>query len=134
MKLTVTRNLVMPLSTAGMLDVDGIFQCYTLEPARPIPAGVYDIRLLFSPKFNCITPHVMDVPGFTAIEIHCGNYPTDTEGCLLVGETHPEPDFIGNSREAFMALMQKLLNTTQQLSIEYLESAAMLVTDPEIGL
>ncbi len=48
-------------------------------------------------------PHVLNVPGFTGIRIHSGNTDKDTEGCVLVGDTHSD-NFIGNSRKAFARL------------------------------
>lgn len=128
MQITVARLESTALSTPGKLSLDGVFQCVTLEPPQRkssdqpkpycIPAGTYKVALLWSAHFNCLTPHVLDVPGFTEIEIHWGNYPKDTEGCCLVGRT-AQTDFIGVSREAFIDLMQKLVPNKDNLSITY---------------
>jgi len=104
-----TEEAVMGILTAG----DQKF--YTLEPPfrpedvkpRAIPAGTYDVSLRYSPKHSRIVPHIANVPGFEAIEIHWGNYPKDTEGCLLVGKTHSR-NFVGNSRLAFDELFSVL--------------------------
>jgi len=136
MRLTVTRRPSTALSTSGLLDVNGIFECYTLEPAAPIPAGVYRVALAFSPHFRTVTPHILEVPGFTAIEIHWGNFPRDTRGCLLVGRTRAA-NFVGNSREAFRALMDRLgaaRAAGDSISIEYLRAPAFALTDPEIAV
>lgn len=45
-------------------------------------------------------PHVVDVPDRTDILIHPGNFPSDTLGCILVGQTKGT-DYIGESRAAF---------------------------------
>lgn len=50
-----------------------------------IPTGIYKIRLYDSPKHGKDTPELIDVPGFQHIQIHSGNVPEDTEGCLLFG-------------------------------------------------
>ena len=111
MKLaTVTRVTFTDKSTAGHLDLDGIFNAYTLEPPtradKPcaIPNGTYQVKLLWSDKFQMMTPHVLNVPGFTEIEWHPGNSPEDTDGCLLVGQTR-ELDWVGNSLVAFTKLL-----------------------------
>ena len=57
-------------------------------------------------------PHVLNVPGFDEIEIHPGNFPGDTEGCLLVGFTRL-PDMIESSRAAFADLMARLKGDIQ---------------------
>lgn len=135
MLLTVTRQNPTALSTSGLLAVNGVFECYTLEPAAPIPAGVYTLALAFSPHFQTVTPHVLAVPGFTAIEIHWGNFPRDTRGCLLVGQTRAA-NFVGNSREAFRSLMRKLCAAHaagESIVVEYSSAPHLAVTDPELA-
>lgn len=117
MNLVIQRQWLTDKSTGGELLVDGEFQCFTLEPQKDtsrgkpfaIPQGRYQIKLLLSARFEMVTPHVMNVPGFEAIEIHPGNYPRDTEGCTLVGKTR-DTDFVGDSKIAFTELMAKILD------------------------
>jgi Family of unknown function (DUF5675) len=121
MNLEVRRNEPTIHSTTGKLAIDGQPQCVTLEPppvADPngngyvcIPAGTFPLTIQWSPKFQRQVPHVNDVPGRTAIEIHIGNFPDNTDGCTLVGVDYgdPEqPDYIRLSAVAFAALMTKL--------------------------
>jgi hypothetical protein len=89
-------------ATLGVLFCDGAFFSFTLEdeireragepvaawkvPGRTaIPAGRYQVRATWSPKFDRVLPLLVDVPGFEGIRVHRGNRPADTEGCLLVG-------------------------------------------------
>jgi Family of unknown function (DUF5675) len=126
MNILVERKWFTDNSTCGQTSLDSKTFCYTLEPradqshGKPfcIPAGSYQVVLAFSPRFNMITPHVMDVPGFEEIEIHPGNYPRDTEGCCLIGATRAV-DFVGNSRETFAKLMPQL--QTGPISITYVD-------------
>ena len=56
-------------------------------------------------------PHVENVPGRTAVEVHFGNWPRNTDACLLVGQDygHPTiPDFISHSDVSWDALMAEL--------------------------
>lgn len=125
MRITVQRLWLTPASVCGELAIDGVFQCFTLEPpVRPgkpccIPASTYEVLLLHSARFGFLTPHVLNVPDFSGIEIHPGNYPRDTHGCCLVGETHA-PNFVGRSRPAFDALISRLLLNPVQITITYL--------------
>ena len=74
-------------STTGMVSIDSEQICFTLEPtALMIPAGTYPIRLLMSKRFQRLTPHILDVPGRSEIELHGGNVATDSEGCILCAE------------------------------------------------
>lgn len=129
------RGQPTALSTPGTLTLPSTvsvpLQCHTLEPppktspdqCKPyaIPAGRYKVELLFSEHFQTITPHVLNVPGFTAIEIHWGNFPRDTHGCLLVGKTDGV-NFVGQSREEFDALMVVLTPAQDDLWIEYVDA------------
>jgi|ERR1700730_6795265 hypothetical protein len=122
MEISIQRVWFTPQSTCGILSIDNLFQCYTLEPPvrteKPcaMPAGTYDVIIKESPSFTQVfgepffTPHLQNVPGFSEIEIHPGNRPAETSGCLLVGNTH-EADFVGESDMAFTALMAKLPKT-----------------------
>lgn len=96
MILKVTRKWFTDKSTIGILSIDGIKACYTLEDvkrddgvkvdgATAIPTGEYDVIIDYSNRFKKMMPHILNVPGFEGIRIHCGNHATDTEGCILVG-------------------------------------------------
>lgn len=124
MQIDVIRSIKTAQSTQGSMSVNGIFACYTLEPTTrevagqpvsqwkiqdqtAIPLGTYTVTIDFSPKFDRSMPLVNNVPDFDGVRIHWGNYPHDTDGCCLVGETMAN-DFVGNSREAFNALFPKI--------------------------
>ena len=116
MDLKVLRKELTPRSTIGELHVDGQFECFTLEDAvRPvkikgvtaIPAGIYEVVINFSQRFQRPLPLLLNVPNFDGVRIHAGNTDADTEGCLLVGKSK-SADFIGNSRAAFGVLFAKI--------------------------
>lgn len=99
MRLTLTRLERHETYTLGRLDVNGSFFCHTLEPTeRPlgvkvygktaIPKGSYAVIVNRSPRFGRDLPRLLNVPYFDGILIHRGNYPRDTQGCILVGEWH----------------------------------------------
>jgi len=106
------------------MSLDGTFQCFSLEPrsdqseGKPylIPAGTYLVTLEMSERFQMITPHINNVPDFSEIEVHPGNFSSDTLGCVLVGQQRGV-DFISNSRDAFKALMVKLNAATNPIFI-----------------
>lgn len=50
-----------------------------------IPVGTYDVRLYDSPAHGPDTPELVDVRGFAHVQVHSGNGPLDTKGCLLFG-------------------------------------------------
>lgn len=63
------------------------FLCNTLERGMDlrIPAGTYKLFRVKSPELGYDVLVLDNVPNRSAIEIHRGNYPSDSEGCILVG-------------------------------------------------
>ena len=102
MKLTIRRYKDIYDGTLGKFELTGVntvlMTGYTLESAGPdttargkdrrIPAGLYSVAWHKSPKFNRVVPVLYNeqVPKDRYIEIHAGNYPKHTEGCILVGK------------------------------------------------
>lgn len=102
--LAVTRNQKTANALFGEMSYNGERICFTLENrALAIPEGRYRIEIYASPHAGHPVPMLQNVPGRSEIEIHCGNTPEDSKGCLLVGLDH-----IGNtlerSRDAFNIL------------------------------
>lgn len=122
MILVVRRKPSDGVATLGELFIDGVHECYTLEPFDPVPAGTYDLVIDWSPKFNRELPRVVNVPGHVGIRIHWGNWAKNTEDCLLVGETIGQ-DFIGHSVAEFDRLFKKLQDALVEgpLKITYLD-------------
>lgn len=124
MNLLLQRTTRTPQSTEGKLFVDNVFQCYTLEPtyreqpdvpvsawkvfgSTAIPLGTYAVEVTYFYRDQYYTPLLANVPGFDGIRIHIGNFPKDTEGCILVGDGIGQ-DKVLNSRVAFNALLAKI--------------------------
>ena len=147
MKLQVVRTQFGTDATNGLLFVDGLFECYTLEDQYQavkvmhetcIPEGTYDIKFRtvggFHEKYkkrygndHYGMLHLQDVPNFTYILIHAGNTDEHTSGCLIVGETQQDLDlsddgFIGHSGVAYKKLYKKVakeLLLGKSVTIEY---------------
>src|ERR1700693_4982561 len=93
MIIKVERKVFNENDTIGILYVDGFHFCYTLENVirkvkvedkTAIPAGTYKVELRFSPHFQKVLPHILNVPDFEDILLHPGNTEIDTHGCILV--------------------------------------------------
>lgn len=90
--VTLTRNQDDGYQTLGEIEVNGL-KFNTLELSykgnqrniSAIPKGTYDVKQTFSPKFMKYTYEVIGVPNRSAIRIHTGNYFTDIQGCILIG-------------------------------------------------
>ena len=113
MRFVVQRQTSDGTATLGELLVDGTHFCWTLEPAKPIPAGSYSLTIDWSARFTRLMPLVGDVPGYSGIRIHWGNWAKNTEGCTLVGETQGK-DFIGHSVDEFNILFRTIQDSLAQ--------------------
>lgn len=127
--LVLERRWMTERSTGGWMN-----GMYTLElPWRDnqvkvscIPVGEYECALVDSPKFGKVYG-VAKVPGRSHILIHYGNYPSNTDGCILLGMFH-DVDFVGNSRKAFGQFMEEMAGEPFQLIIR--QASAGLATAP----
>lgn len=129
MNLRLQRTDKNDKRTIGLLYIDGVWFCYTLEdPIRAtkiwgqtaIPAGRYVIDITYSPRFKKPLPILLDVPNFSGIRIHSGNRPEDTLGCILLGLGRSKNRML-RSRAAIATLqpqVQAALNRKEDVWIE----------------
>lgn len=138
--LVLNRKIYTDKSTIGDLYLGGDFFCATLELScrrandegkLAIPASRYQVKFDFSPHFNREMPFLFN--NFigrsgtkrpdgtdwlrTDVMFHTGNFPSDVEGCIVVG-VHDDgmaPDFIGSSRVTFEKLYTVLKATTDDI-------------------
>ena len=128
MKLLLIREKFMEDRTLGELFTPDGYLCDTLEPHRidwtkekkvkgktAIPEGTYKVELAWSKKWGRTMPWLMSVPKFSGIQIHVGNTPKDTSGCILVGDA--VKNILFNSTLNFNQLMKKLKETTEAIYI-----------------
>lgn len=120
------RQVESPNSTLGLLlgsSGGSQFTFHTLElPWRDnrvrisrIPPGDYLTTWHNSPRFGkCYK--LQDVPGRSEILIHHGNYPKDTEGCILIGKSSSK-DAVWNSLQARNEFQRLLLPNSFRLRI-----------------
>ena len=155
MELEVVRFSSESDSTNGILfdssnTLDGKkFLCYTLEDEERkskvkgetrIPAGSYKIKVRkvggfhskYKKRFGTAHRgmlHVVDVPGFEYILIHCGNTDEHTAGCLLVGDSQENNQiikngFIGKSTQAYKRIyppIAEAIENGESVTIEYID-------------
>ena len=123
------------------------FLAYTLEDEHRsekvfgetrIPDGTYKLGLRkvggYHAKYSKRFPHihigmlhVLDVPGFEYILIHCGNTDEHTAGCLLVGDSQENNQitadgFIGKSTQAYKRIYPRIaeaIDCGEEVKITY---------------
>lgn len=86
-----------------------------------IPTGTYEVTLkVQSKKFkdkknyqfcNGYLPRLKNVPGYSGVLIHIGNWASDSAGCILVGENKVKGGVV-NSVSTFQRLYQILKEAT----------------------
>ena len=132
-----TNGILLEVIQQGN-EIDGIFKqkkflAYTLEDEyrsekvfgeTRIPNGTFKVGLRkvggYHAKYSKRFPHihvgmlhVLDVPGFEYILIHCGNTDENTAGCLLVGDSQEnnqitKDGFIGKSTQAYKRIYPRI--------------------------
>lgn len=121
--------------TEGTLFIDDLM-AHTLEPKvrqthasyfdpeekvwgkTAIPYGIYDGYIRYSEKAGRNVIQLKDVPCFTAIQIHPGNFLEDTDGCILPGLTWSEKDTaVYRSNEALDKIIERVQNDEFQIEI-----------------
>lgn len=99
----------------------------TLTSGPPLPIGQYPATVYDSPGLGYTDLLLQNTGSRTGIEIHIGNYPGDTHGCILPGKTVSTNgsgnNFVGTSATAFNTIMN-IVNSTQ---------AADLAKIPQVG-
>ena len=118
--LLLIRNTFSKKSTIGELFLNGERICDTLENSWQdnqrniscIPEGVYPVRLRLpreSGTRDYLHLLVQEVPNRDFILVHRGNFPSQTQGCLLVG-LGTEQDVVNNSVLAMDLLIKEILH------------------------
>ena len=110
--------------TIGKLYLDDTYLCDTLEPPKYvnhpcIDKGTYRIGYQYSNKFGRNMPFLLSVNGRVGIMIHTGNYPKDTQGCILVGR-NLQKGSVSNSKKTFdnvNSIIQGVVNLTGSATI-----------------
>ena len=146
-----TNGMLLEVIEQGN-DIDGLWQqkkflAYTLEDEQRdkkvfgetrIPDGDYKLGLRkvggyharYTKRFPHIhigMLHVLNVPGFEYILIHCGNTDEHTAGCLLVGDSQENNQiitngFIGKSTQAYKRIYPRIaeaLECGEEVTITY---------------
>jgi len=135
-ELRLDRVVNLPDSTIGVLKVDGVPFCFTLEDEKRevkvrgetrIPNGTYEIKFRkvisgltekYRSKYEWFTFHLelQGVPGFNYVYIHIGNYEHQSDGCILVGQgaMMEGKGWIMNSTLVFKQLYLKISEALNQ--------------------
>lgn len=118
MEIIVKRIAKRDKYTIGRFYINGSYVCDTLEDKdrgltdsmteddikkikvygeTAIPTGTYTVIYNYSNKFKKMMPLLVDVKGYAGVRIHSGNTPSDTLGCILLGD-NKEVGKVLNSR------------------------------------
>ena len=142
MELLVNRTTRSANSTIGQFSVNGDTFSYSLEPTDRgltsnmtaeqiaaikipdktcIPTGTYNVTSYYSTKNGRNVPLLNNVTGYQYVEIHQGNFPKDTDGCLLLG-VGEDVDYVGPSDaivNQFYTLFFAALANGEEVTITY---------------
>ena len=88
-------------------------RAHKVKGKTAIPEGSYPVVITKSPRFKQWLPLLQGVPDFEGIRIHAGNYPDDTEGCILVGE-NKQQGMVVNSRIWLRELIKRITEARER--------------------
>lgn len=124
-EIIINRTSQNSQSTVGTLSIPNYnFDGFVLERPGPdtttrnmrkrVPTGVYKVKW-HETKLNRSLGKAFvlfndDVPADRYILIHIGNYPKDTDGCILLGSSKGK-DFVGNSTNTVFAFYKLFENS-----------------------
>jgi len=147
MEIDIIRTQFGKDATNGLLFINGVFECYTLEDQYQdkkvygetcIPEGSYDVvlrkeggfhnRYKARYDFHKGMLEIKDIPNFKWVLFHLGNTDENTAGCVLVGDTQQDLDvskdgFIGSSGNAYKKFYPKVAT-----ALENGESVSLIVS------
>ena len=136
MDIVIVRKYLKDTYTIGKMFIDGEYFCDTLEDKdrgihlgmnvseiqkikvygeTAIPAGMYKVIITYSNTFKRKLPLIVNVPAYTGVRIHRGNYAKDTFGCVLVGKNTAK-GMVLESAKTEVALM-KLLEGQDEINL-----------------
>jgi len=124
--VVVNRRFAFPEGMIGELSVNGSFVCYTLELAwlwnqnfkSCVPPGKYNgfLRHDHTDKWRI---ELTGVPGHREhVQIHIGNFPRDTVGCVVVGTSYTV-DKVLNSAHAYEKLKAAYPHRPGRITVEF---------------
>jgi hypothetical protein len=125
-KLRLVRLTQTEEGAIGVLQIDGIAFCFTIERDSndqkypQIPAGHYPVKRFHGKKWQDTFEII--IPGHTAVLFHAGNTEVDSQMCVILGRRTGKLNgklAVLESSAAFMDFM-RALNSEQsmELSIE----------------
>ena len=139
MEITLIRFAYRSDYTIGKMYVNDAYFCDTLEDANRdlnkngrfdngetkvygrtcIPFGHYTVDLTMSAHFKRVLPILVGVPDFAGVRIHRGNEPSDTLGCILVGENKIKGKVINSTpyEEKLVQMMKAAKGRGETISI-----------------
>ena len=144
-------------ATNGMLFLDGVFECFSLEDEYReqkirgetcIPEGSYEVVLRkeggfhqrYSSRYSFHKGMlwVKSVPNFEWILFHLGNTDENTAGCILVGDTQQDLDvskdgFIGSSGNAYKKFYPKVAEVLENGQEVTLNVSKIKIVDQAIS-
>lgn len=125
MDIIIQRGTPIANSIPGEMFIQGQHAAFTLErPGVCILAGRYQVKLYQSPHFGRLMPW-LQVPTREYILLHWGNFPQNSDGCILVGEQRDlSAGEIFQTREMFEELFLPIQAATET------EGCWVTVNDP----